>query len=251
MNLNLTKPLAFVDLETTGVDFARDRIVEIAVIKVMPDGSTIEKCDRVNPTIPIPAGASAVHGIYDNDVQNCPTFKELAPVYAELLADADLAGFNSNRFDFPFLLEEFLRSGITFTVTDKKFVDVQRIFHKMERRNLEAAYKFYCGKELKGAHGALIDTRATYEVLKSQLDRYDELKNDVSFLHEFTKDGEFVDLGRKMYMDNGIAKFNFGKYKGQSVTDVFKKEPQYFDWIMKSDFPLDFKEKLRAIKERV
>lgn len=249
MNLHLIRPLAFVDLETTGTDFAKDRIVEIAVVKAMPDGSTVEKCNRVNPTVPIPAGASAVHGIYDKDVALCPTFKEVAPDYAELLADADLAGYNSNRFDFPFLAEEFLRAGIPFSVTEKKFVDVQRIFHNMERRNLEAAYKFYCGKQLEGAHGALADTRATYEVLKAQLDRYEELKNDVGFLHEFTKDGNFIDLGRKMYMDNGIAKFNFGKHKGVPVKEVFKKEPQYFDWIMKSDFPLDFKEKLRAIKE--
>lgn len=251
MNLNLTKPIVFVDLETTGTDFAKDRIVEIAAIKVMPDGAVTEKCDRVNPTVPIPAGASAIHGIYDADVKDCLTFKQLAPAYATLLADADLAGYNSNRFDFPFLVEEFLRAGVSFSVTGKKFVDVQRIFHNMERRNLEAAYKFYCGKPLEGAHGALADTRATFEVLKAQLDRYEELKNDVGFLHEFTKDGDFVDLGRKLYIDKGVAKFNFGKHKGVSVTEVFKKEPQYFDWIMKSDFPLDFKEKLKAIKEAV
>ena len=252
MNLNLSRPIAFVDLETTGVDFAHDRIVEIAVVKVYPDGEVIEKCDRVNPGIPIPPGATAVHGIKNEDVKDCPSFGKLAAEYADFISDADLAGFNSNRFDFPFLLEEFLRNGVQTDFSQKKFIDVQRIFHQMEPRNLEAAYMKYCGQKLEGAHGAAADARATYEVLKAQLDVYPEkLRNDISFLHNISSDGNFADMGRRMIIDNGVEKFNFGKHKGKAVVDVFRSEPNYFDWIMKSDFPLDFKEKLKAIRQRM
>lgn len=252
MNLNLTSPLAFVDLETTGTDFSRDRIVEIAVIKVYPDGEIIEKCDRINPGVPIPAGATAIHGISDLDVKDCPLFSKLALAYADFLTDADLAGFNSNRFDFPFLNEEFLRAGVQVDFASKKFIDVQRIFHLMEPRNLEAAYKMYCGKKLEGAHGAAADARATFEVLKAQLDYYPEkLQNDTAFLHAMSSDGQYADMGRRMLIENGIEKFNFGKHKGKPVTEVFKAEPNYYDWIMKSDFPLDFKEKLKAIKMKM
>jgi DNA polymerase-3 subunit epsilon len=185
-------------------------------------------------------------------VRDCPTFKDIAPIYLEALNNCDLCGFNSNRFDFPFLVEEFLRNGFSFIVDGRKFIDVQRIFHKMEPRNLQAAYRFYCNKELTNAHSALADARATLEVLNSQINRYTELRSDAQQLHNISKDGDFVDMGRNMYYDNeGIERFNFGKHKGKSVRDIFKSEPQYFDWIMRSDFPLDFKQRLRTIKEKI
>ncbi|MEO6166231.1 MAG: 3'-5' exonuclease [Chitinophagales bacterium] len=252
MELKLTRPLAFVDLETTGINFAKDRIVEIAVLKVMPDGNVHEKQTRVNPLMPIPAQVIAIHGITDEDVKNAPTFEQIAKQYFIFLDECDLAGFNSTRFDFPILLEEFYRAGVIFDVSTRKFVDVQRIYHSMEPRNLGAAYKFYCQKELEGAHGAMADVKATYEVLKSQLDRYpDGLKNDVTFLHDFSKDGDYVDLGKRMYYENSIEMFNFGKHKGKAVTEIFKTEPSYYDWLLKSEFPLDFKEKIKGIKERM
>ncbi len=252
MNLNLTKPLAFFDLETTGIDVSKDRIVEIAVVKVLPDNSVLEVVDRVNPGIPIPKGASDVHGIHDEDVKDAPRFADIAKKYFDLLNDSDWAGYNSHRFDFPFVVEEFGRSGFVFDMSERKLVDVQRVFHLMEPRNLSAAYKFYCEKILDGAHGALADTRATLQILGAQLDRYPEkIKNDISFLHNFTKDGDFVDLSRRMYRDNGVPKFNFGKHKGRPVAEVLKFEPNYYDWIMKSDFPLDFKDKLTALKNEM
>jgi DNA polymerase III subunit epsilon len=251
MKLELARPIAFVDLETTGIDYAKDRIVEIAVVKVLPDGNVIEKSDRINPEIPIPPASSAIHGIKDEDVKDKPAFAKVAKNYFLFLENCDLAGYNSNRFDYPFLVEEFHRAQILFDVTDRKFVDVQRIFHKMEPRNLEAAYRFYCEKKLDGAHAALNDARATFEVLKSQLDKYGELKNDVDFLHRVSKDGDFADMGRRMYIEHGKEKFNFGKYKGQVVEEVFRREPQYYDWIMKADFPMDFKQKVTLIRERI
>ncbi len=251
-NLKLSNPLAVLDLETTGTDYARDRIVEIAVIILYPDGSTREWNDRVNPGIPIPKSASDVHGITDDMVSNCPTFRDIAPVYLDALNNCDLCGFNSNRFDFPFLVEEFLRNGFSFSVDGRKFIDVQRIFHKMEPRNLQAAYRFYCNKDLTNAHSALADAKATLEVLNSQIERYTELRSDAQQLHNISKDGDFVDMGRNMYYDNeGIERFNFGKHKGKAVRDIFKSEPNYFDWIMRSDFPLDFKQRLRTIKEKI
>lgn len=252
MELKLTRPLAFVDLETTGVNFAKDRIVEIAVLKLMPDGQVHEKQTRVNPTIPIPPAVTAIHGITDEDVKDAPTFEQIAKQYFIFLDECDLAGFNSTRFDFPILLEEFHRAGVIFDISTRKFIDVQRIYHVMEPRNLAAAYRYYCDKELVGAHGAMADVKATFEVLKAQLDRYPEnLKNDIEFLHEFSKDGDYVDLGKRMYYDNNVEMFNFGKHKGKSVTDVFTTEPSYYDWLLKSEFPLDFKEKIKGIKLRM
>ncbi len=251
-HIKLANPLAVLDLETTGTDYARDRIVEIAVVILYPDGTTKEYCDRVNPGIPIPKSASDVHGITDSMVHDCPSFKQIAPKYLEAIADCDLCGFNSNRFDFPFLVEEFLRNGFELNLDTRKFIDVQRIFHKMEPRNLQAAYRFYCSKELDNAHNALADARATLEVLNSQINRYDELRSDAQQLHNISKDGDFVDMGRNMYYDqDGVEKFNFGKHKGKSVREIFKIEPQYFDWIMRSDFPLDFKQRLKSIKEKI
>lgn len=252
MELKLKKPLAFIDLETTGTNVAKDRIVEIAVLKVMPDGNIHEKESIVNPQMPIPPAVTAIHGISDEEVKDKPTFNQLAKTFFLFLDDCDIAGFNSIRFDLPILLEEFHRSGVILDLTNRRFVDVQRIFHNKEPRNLSAAYKFYCEKSLVDAHSAMADVKATYEVLKSQLDRYaDSLQNDVDFLHEFSKDGDFVDLGKRMYFENGIEIFNFGKHKGRAVVEIFKAEPSYYDWIMKSEFPMDFKEKIKNIRERL
>ncbi len=252
MQLQLKRPLAFLDLETTGTNVARDRIVEIAVLKVMPDGSMHEKETIVNPQMPIPAAVTLIHKISDEDVRNAPTFQQIAKSFFIFLDDCDLAGFNSMRFDLPVLLEEFNRAGILFDLSDRKLVDVQRIYHQMEPRNLTAALKFYCDKQHDDAHSAMADVKATFEVLKSQLDRYAEtMKNEMDFLHELSKDGDFVDLGRRMYIDNGMEVFNFGKHKGRTVVEVYKLEPGYFDWILKSEFTIDFKEKIKTIKERI
>ncbi|HRK26014.1 MAG TPA: 3'-5' exonuclease [Chitinophagales bacterium] len=248
--LILSKPLAFFDIETTGVNLATDRIVEISILKILPDGSKIEKTYRVNPTIPIPAQASEIHHIYDEDVKNEPTFAQVAHEIFNLLHDADIAGYNSNQFDVPILMEEFLRVNIDFRNPNRKFVDVFRIFQKMERRDLAAAYKFYCNKELENAHSAQADVRATYEILIGQLQLYkDSLHPNIDHLHEFSSDQSFVDSGRRLINDNGTIKFNFGKHKGKSVEDVFKDEPQYYDWIMKSDFLQDTKQKVKEIKD--
>lgn len=252
MELQLTRPLAFLDLETTGTNIVKDRIVEIAVLKVMPDGNLHEKEVRVNPQMHIPEAVSLIHKITDEDVKDAPTFQEIAKPFFIFLDDCDLAGFNSLRFDLPVLLEEFHRAGIIFDLSSRRLVDVQRLYHQMEPRTLTAAYKFYCEKPLENAHSAMADVKATFEVLKSQLDRYTEvMKNEMDFLHEMCKDGDFVDLGRRMYFDNGIEVFNFGKHKGKTVIEVNKLEPGYFDWILKSEFTIDFKEKIRNIKERV
>lgn len=251
MELKLERPLAIFDLETTGTNLAKDRIVEIAVLKVMPGGHVHEKQSIVNPQMSIPPQVSAIHGITDEDVKDAPTFNQVAKAFYLFLEGCDLAGFNAIRFDLPILVEEFHRAGVIFDFTGRRLVDVQRIYHQMEPRNLSAAYKYYCEKDLEDAHSAMVDVKATYEVLKSQLDRYgNSLKNDMDFLHEFSKDGDYVDLGKRMYYDNGIEMFNFGKHKGKAVTDVFKTEPSYYDWIMKSEFPVDFKEKIRGIRER-
>ena len=252
MELQLTRPLAFLDLETTGTNTAKDRIVEIAVLKLMPDGNIHEKESLINPQMSIPEGASAVHRITDELVKSSPTFDQVAKAFFIFLDDCDIAGFNSIRFDLPILLEEFHRAGVIFDVASRKLIDVQRIYHNMEPRNLSAAVRFYCSKELEGAHSAIADVRATYEVLKAQLDRYtDGLKNDMSWLHEFSKDGDYVDLGKRMYFKDGIEIFNFGKHKGKPVTEIFKNEPSYFDWIMKGEFPMDFKSKVTVIRERM
>jgi DNA polymerase-3 subunit epsilon len=251
MNLNLKNPIAFIDLETTGINVAKDRIVEISIVKVSPNGTEEVKTFRVNPGIPIPKHASNVHGIKDEDVKDEPMFKELGKTIAKILEGCDLAGYNSNRFDFPLLAEEFLRADIDFDMRKRKFVDVQTIFHKMEQRTLTAAYRFYCNKELEGAHGAEADTLATYEVLKAQLDRYDNLENDIDYLSKFSaqnKNAEFA--GFIIFDENGVETFNFGKNKGKKVEDVLAEQPGYYGWVMNSDFPLFTKKILTEIKLR-
>lgn len=249
--LSLEKPLAFFDLETTGINVATDKIIEISVLKIYPDGNEQSKTWMINPGMPIPAEASAIHGIYDADVAQAPHFKEVAHEINTFLDGCDIAGYNSNKFDIPMLIEEFLRLDLNFN-EDRRYVDVMRIFTLMEKRTLEAAYKFFCNKDLENAHSAEADVRATYEVLLGQLERYHgQIKNSIQELHEFTKDGDFVDFARRMIYKNGKEYFNFGKYNGQSVEDIYRKEPQYFDWILNNDFPLHTKMKLRNIKLRL
>ena len=252
MKLNLKNPLVFFDLETTGTNINTDRIVEICYLKVYPNGNEEAKTMRINPGMHIPEEASAIHGIYDEDVKDCPTFKEVARNIARDIEGCDLAGFNSNRFDIPVLAEEFLRAGVDVDLGRHKFIDVQVIFHKMEQRTLSAAYKFYCGKDLEDAHTAEADTRATYEVLMAQLDRYPEtLKNDVAFLSEYSSFNRNVDFaGRMVYNDAGVEVFNFGKYKGIPVAEVLKKDPGYYSWILNSDFALNTKAMLTKIRLR-
>jgi DNA polymerase-3 subunit epsilon len=247
--------MVFFDLETTGTNISTDRIVEISVVKVMPDGS-IDRgkpfTKRINPTIPIPAEATAVHHITNEDVADCPTFKQVAANLKKYIEGCDFCGFNSNRFDLPLLAEELIRAGVDVGfLRNAKYVDVQNIFHKKEERTLVAAYRFYCGKELEDAHSASADTMATYEVLCSQLERYDDLENSVEFLSEFSSRGKSVDFaGRIIYDDNGVEVFSFGKYKGLSVEEVFRKEPSYYDWIMNGDFPNYTKKIVTEIKLR-
>lgn len=251
LKLNVKNPLVFIDLETTGIDLSKDRIIEIGLVKIYPDGREEVKCRRVNPTIPIPAESTAIHHITDEDVKDEPTFKDIAKSLAAMLEGCDFAGFNSNKFDFPLLAEEFLRADVDFDFKNRKFIDVQNIFHKMEQRTLVAAYKFYCQKELDGAHGAEADIVATYEVLKSQLDRYPELKNDVEFLSDFSSRSKNADFaGRIIYDEKGVEVFNFGKHKGRSVVDVLKEEPGYYAWMMNGDFPLYTKKVLTGIRLR-
>lgn len=251
MNLKLKKPIVFFDLETTGVDVAKDRIVEISIMKISPDGKKEVKTRRVNPEMPIPIQSSEIHGIYDEDVKDEPTFRALAKSLASFIGNSDLAGYNSNKFDVPLLAEEFLRVGVDFDLENRNLVDVQNIFHKMEQRTLVAAYKFYCQKELIDAHSAEADIKATYEVLEAQLEKYEELENDIEFLADFSERQKNVDLiGRIVYDENNVEVFNFGKHKGRSVMDVFKKEPSYYAWMMDGDFPQYTKKVLTAIKLR-
>ena len=251
MNLKLHKPLCIFDLETTGTNIGKDRIVEICILKVNPDTSRESKTWLINPEMPIPVEASAVHGIYDKDVENAPTFKEAAPKIMEMLSGADLGGFNSNRFDVPLLAEELLRAGIDFDLSKFKLIDAQVIFHKMEPRNLTAAYKFYCGKDLEGAHSAEADTLATFEVIDAQVGKYEELPKDINGLSEFSFHNKFVDLaGFIAFNENKEEIFTFGKYKGQSVKEVFQKDIGYFGWIQNADFPLYTKKILTAIQLR-
>lgn len=251
MNLNLTKPICFFDLETTGINITNDRIVEISVLKVHPNGKEERHTWLVNPTIPIPAEVTLVHGITDADVADKPTFKELAKEIYNLIKDSDLGGFNSNRFDIPLLAEEMLRAEVDFDMKNRVAIDVQNIFHKMEQRTLSAAYKFYCDKSLENAHSAEADTVATYEVLKAQIERYDELENDVKFLAEFSSRKEFADFaGFISYNKNGEECFAFGKHKNKRVEDVLNEEPGYFGWLLNADFPLYTKKVLTAIKLR-
>lgn len=251
MKLNLKNPIVFFDLETTGTNIISDRIVEICYLKVLPNGNEESKTLRINPGMPIPAEASAVHGIYDADVADCPTFKEVARSIAHAIEGADLAGFNSNRFDIPLLAEEFLRAGVDIDLSRRKFVDVQVIFHKMEQRTLSAAYKFYCDKDLDDAHTAAADTRATYEVLQAQLDRYPELQNDITYLSEYSSHTRNVDFaGRIVLNDKDVEVFNFGKYKGVPVVEVLQRDPGYYSWILNSDFTLNTKAMLTKIRLR-
>lgn len=249
MQLHITKPIAFFDLETTGVNVGLDRIVEISILKINPDGTQETKTKRVNPEMHIPHEVSLIHGIYDKDVVNEPTFKQIASSLNQFLLNTDLAGYNSNKFDIPVLVDEFLRVGLDFDIKGRRLVDVQNIFHKKEQRTLAAAYKFYCSKELINAHTAEADVTATYEVLLSQLDKYDDLQNDVAFLHEFSNSSKNVDLaGRIVYNEKKEEVFNFGKYKSQKVSDVFAKDPSYYDWMLKGDFSRQTKQVLTALR---
>lgn len=251
MQLNLANPLVFFDLETTGINISRDRIIEVSILKVSPNGKEESRTWRVNPEMPIPKESTEIHGITDEDVKDCPTFKEIAKTLAALIKGCDLAGYNSNRFDIPMLAEEFLRVGVDVDLNKRKFVDVQTIFHKMEQRTLSAAYRFYCNKDLENAHTAMADTMATYEVLKAQLDRYPTLKNDVNYLSEFSSFTNNVDFaGRLIYNEKKEEVINFGKYKGRLVTEVLKTDPNFYDWVMKGDFPLNTKNALTKIKLR-
>ena len=243
MKLNLKKPIVFFDLETTGVDVTKDHIVEISIIKILPTGEEIEKTRRINPGIKIPPEATAVHHITDEDVADAPMFKQIARSLANELTGCDIAGFNSNKFDIPMLDQEFQRAGVKFDFSKSRMIDVQTIFHKKEQRTLVAAYRFYCGKELDGAHSANADTRATYEVLMAQLDKYDDLPNDMEELSKFSQQGRNVDfMSRLVYNDNNEEVINFGKYKGQLAADVLVKDPSYYDWIMKGDFSQNTKD---------
>ena len=262
MELYLRNPLIFLDLETTGINIASDRIVEIALLKIHPDGKEEEMLLRINPEMPIPLQSSNIHGIFDEDVKNEPTFKSVAKNIANFMEGCDLAGFNSTRFDIPLLAEEFLRAGVDIDMKKHKFVDVQAIFHKMEKRTLAAAYKLYCEKDLENAHSAMADTKATYEVLKAQLDKYKDvefedsmgrksmpIQNDIHSLSDFSSYDKNVDfLGRIIYDENGVEVFNFGKNKGLSVEKVLNEQPGYYGWIMNGDFPLYTKKVLTAIK---
>lgn len=251
MQLQLKKPIVFFDLETTGTNIATDRIVEIALCKVYPDGKEEVKKYRVNPEMPIPVEVSEIHGIYDNDIKDCPTFKEIAKEIVAFISGCDLGGYNSNRFDVPLLAEELLRVGVDHDVKRHRLVDVQVIFHTLEKRTLEAAYKFYCDKDLKDAHSAEADTLATYEVLKSQLDRYEELENDIDFLSDFTSRTKNADFaGFIAFNEKGQEIFNFGKFKGRLVEEVLESDPGYFGWILNSEFPLYTKKVLTNIKLR-
>lgn len=252
MNLSLKKPIVFFDLETTGINIAKDRIVEISVFKAFPNKSTESKTWLVNPTIPIPAEVTQVHGISNEDVANAPTFKEIAHDIKTIMEGSDLAGYNSNKFDIPLLAEEFLRVDIDFDLKKHHAVDVQNIFHKMEQRTLSAAYKFYCNKNLDNAHSAEADTKATFEILNAQIERYDELENNIEFLADFSSRGKrTVDMaGFIVFDENDEACFSFGKYKGQSVVNVLESNPGYFSWIQQADFPLYTKKVLTQIKLR-
>lgn len=251
MELNLKNPLIFFDLETTGINITKDKIVEISYIKIYPNGKKETKTLRINPGIPIPPESTQIHHITDADVANAPTFKEVAKELANTFEGCDVAGFNSNRFDLPLLSQEFLNAGVDVDFSRRKFIDVQTIYHKMEQRNLSAAYKFYCGKNLEDAHSALADTAATYEVLKAQLDKYPNLENSVDFLAKFSTQNKNVDLaGRIIYNDKGVEVFNFGKYKGNSVEEVLQHDTGYYGWIMNGDFPLNTKQVLTRIKLR-
>jgi len=248
--LQLKKPLAFIDLETTGINLGTDRIVEIAIVKLLPDGTRNVKRKLLNPGVPIPKASSDVHGITDDMVKDAPTFKQVAQELKQMLDGCDFAGYNSNRFDIPLLMEEFLRAQVEIDMKNRRLLDVQNIFHKMEPRTLSAAYKFYCNKILEGAHGAEVDASATHEILEAQLEKYPELGTNVDSILKVMGEDQVVDFARRFVMDNGVEVFNFGKFKGRPVADVLKSEPQYYDWMMKGDFPQHTKQKLTEIFTR-
>lgn len=251
MDLNLKNPIVFFDLETTGINIVTDRIVEISYLKIYPNGKEESETSLINPTIPIPEKATEIHGISDEDVKDKPTFAEYAKTLSKIIEGCDLAGYNSNKFDIPLLAEEMLRAGVDIDLKKRKFIDVQIIFQKKEQRTLSAAYKFYCNKELTDAHSAEADTKATYEILKAQLDHYNDLENDIDKLSEFSSHNKNVDFaGRIIFNENGEECFNFGKYKGMTVEEVFAKDPAYYGWIINNDFPLYTKKVLTNIKLR-
>jgi DNA polymerase III subunit epsilon len=251
LKLTLKRPIIFFDLEATGTDHAKDRIVELALIKLFPDGKRDKYIKRINPGIPIPAEATLIHGISDEDVKNAQTFKQIAHTLYDWMRGSDLGGYNSSKYDIPLLAEEFLRVGINVDFTDRHMIDVQQIFFKMEARTLGAAYTFYCNKDLENAHSAESDITATIEVLEAQLERYADIGSDVAALHKFTNTDEYVDYARRIILKDGHPVFNFGKYKGRKVEDVFNSEPQYYDWMMQADFSLHTKQKISEILNRM
>ena len=250
MKLQLERPIAFIDLETTGINISTDKIVEIAIVKITPDGSKTVKRKLLNPQMPIPKSSSDIHGIIDEMVKDAPTFKQVANEIKQFLEHCDLGGYNSNRFDVPMLIEEFLRIGLDFSTTGRKMVDVQKVFHLMEQRTLGAAYKFYCSKTLEGAHSAEVDATATWEILLAQVERYENIGSTIESIVKFTGEDDIVDFSRRFIKQNGIEIFNFGKHKGKPVTEVLKIEPQYYDWMMKGDFAMDTKQKFTEILNR-
>ncbi|MEO8821762.1 MAG: 3'-5' exonuclease [Ginsengibacter sp.] len=247
MALQLSRPIVFIDLETTGVNIAIDRVIEIAIIKILPDKTKVVKHKLINPQMPIPKASTDVHGITDDKVKDAPAFKDVANELKQFIDNADLSGYNSNRFDIPLLMEEFLRAGISLDMHNRRMLDVQTIFHMMEKRTLEAAYKFYCQKELIDAHSAEADASATWEILEAQLERYGHLGETVDTVLQFTGEEKYVDFAKRFVFDKDVEVFNFGKHKGRSVVEVLKAEPQYYDWMMKGDFPLHTKQKLMEI----
>jgi DNA polymerase-3 subunit epsilon len=250
MILQLQRPIAFIDLETTGVNISTDKIIEIAIVKILPDGSKFSKRKLLNPQVPIPASSTAVHGITDEMVKNAPTFKQVANEIRQFIDNCDLGGYNSNRFDIPMLIEEFMRSGLDFSTDGRKMLDVQKIFHMMEQRTLSAAYKFYCDKCLDEAHSAEADAHATWEILLAQVERYPNIGSTIENIVKFTGEDDIVDFARRMIRVDGVEIFNFGKHKGKPVTEVLKVEPQYYDWMMKGDFAMNTKQKLTEILNR-
>jgi DNA polymerase-3 subunit epsilon len=248
--LNLNKPIAFIDLETTGTNIGTDRIVEIAIVKLLTDRTRIVKRKLINPQIEIPVSSSDIHGITNEMIKDAPTFKQVAQEIRQILDGCDLGGYNSNRFDIPLLVEEFLRAGVDFEMHGRKLVDVQKIFHQMEQRTLTAAYKFYCAKELENAHSAEADVMATCDILLAQLERYPTLGNSVDSILKCIGEECIVDFARRFTLENGVEIFNFGKFKGRAVAEILKSEPQYYDWMMKGDFPLHTKQKLTEIYTR-
>jgi DNA polymerase-3 subunit epsilon len=250
MRLQLQRPIAFIDLETTGVNISTDKIIEIAIVKILPDGSKITKRKLLNPQMPIPASSTEVHGITDEMVKDAPTFKQVANEIKQFLDNCDIGGYNSNRFDIPMLIEEFMRTGLDFSTEGRKMVDVQKIFHLMEQRTLTAAYRFYCDKCLEEAHSAEADAHATWEILLAQVERYPHIGTTVEHIVKFTGEDEIVDFARRFIKVNGVEIFNFGKHKGKPVLEVLKAEPQYYDWMMKGDFAMNTKQKLTEIFNR-